>query len=115
MPQTGGRTVNKFLSDVTLLFFVSLGVVVGGSFTGGIAAALTGELPMSTMKTLAERLKLWGAVASLGGAFYTLQTLEAGLLEGQLRGVIRQLLYIIAAFAGAQLGLILIYRLVGKP
>jgi len=107
--------MSKFASDVTLLFFVALGVVVGGALSAAIAAVVTGQLPMSTMKTVAERLKLWAAVAALGGTFYTLQALEAGFLDGQLRNVARQVLYIVAAFAGAQLGLIIIYRFLGEP
>jgi hypothetical protein len=66
------------------------------------------------MTSIAERLKLWAAVAALGGTFYTLQALESGLTEGP-RGLLRQVAYIVAAFAGAQFGLSLIYQLTGEP
>lgn len=106
--------MNRFVVDLVLSFFIAMGVVIGGSALGGVGATLVGELPLRTMATLAERLKLWGLVTALGGTFFTLQTLETGIFTGQLRLVVRQLGFIISAFAGAHLGYLLIYHLAGS-
>lgn len=63
--------MSELASDLTYAFFISLGVVTGGSIIGALACALTGDLPMQTVAVLAERLKIWGMVVSLGETFST--------------------------------------------
>lgn len=94
-----------------ITFFVAMGTVVGASLAGGMAAALTGKLPLTTMAGMAYRLKFWGTLAALGGAINTLEALESGLAAGELHAVLRQVVYILAAFAGAHAGYLLIVSL----
>lgn len=103
--------MNPLVVELVLSFFIAMGVVMGGSVLGGLGAFLMGELPLQTMAKLAERLKLWGLVAALGGTFFALQTLETGFLKGQPRMVIRQILFILSAFWGAHAGYLLIRNL----
>ena len=105
--------VIKLLHDLTLSFFLSMGVVLGGALFGSLAAYATGSLPLHTMTVLAERLKIWGLVSALGGTFFALKTIEVGLFEGQPTTVIKQLLFIASAFGGAHLGYLIILALGG--
>lgn len=105
--------MNKFAGDLILSFFIALGVVLGGAFIGGLATLVVPEPPLQTMRILAERLKIWGAVAALGGTFYTIRTIETGLLGGQLSLAARQILLVISAFGGAQAGFYLVVYLAG--
>lgn len=91
-------------------------MIAGGALIGSISAALTGQGPFRTMTHLAQDLKIWAAVAAIGGTFTSLQALESGLLEGQIATVIKQLGFIFSAFAGAHIGYVLILTLTGgKP
>lgn len=109
----GGPNMNKFVSDLYLSFFIALGVVVGGAVIGSLATLLVPAPPLRTMQLLADRLKLWGAVAALGGTFYTIRTIETGISGGQLTVAVKQILYVVSAFSGAQLGYYLISVLSG--
>ncbi|HHV58065.1 MAG TPA: sporulation protein [Firmicutes bacterium] len=100
------------LRQLFFTFSIALGVVLGGTFLGGLSATLSGQPPGETMLNLAERIKVWAIVVALEGTFSIFQALEAGLLYGQLRPVARQLVYILAAFLGAHLACLLVAWLV---
>ncbi|MDN5347747.1 MAG: hypothetical protein PWP65_1311 [Clostridia bacterium] len=102
-----------FLPRLLLIFFTALGVVVGAALVGSLAAVLVGQAPLRTMARLALEIKIWAVAAAIGGTFAALEVLEIGLFEGQFRALIKQLLYIIAAFAGAQAGYFIIAALTG--
>lgn len=99
---------SNYVYTLLLDFLIALGVVVGGSAIGALSALLTFRPPLHVMADLAERLKIWGLVAALGGTFSTIRTLESGLFTGQLGVVARQLTIILSAFLGAHLGYTLI-------
>ena len=94
--------------DLLLTFCIALGVVTGGALVGALGALVWGETPMTTLVELAGRLKIWGMVAALGGTFDSIRNLESGFLQGQLRVVAKQSLFIATAFLGAHLGFLLI-------
>ena len=48
-------------------FFISLGVLLGGSIIGGLAAFFTGQAPMTTVFRLSDSLRIWAIVAAIGG------------------------------------------------
>lgn len=106
--------MGEFARDLALSFAAALGMVVGGALAGGFVSLLTGGLPLETMDTLSRRLKLWATVASVGGALVAFQTLESGFVEGELRFMVRQLILICVAFAGAHLGQVLVAAVAGK-
>lgn len=103
----------SFGQRILLVFFTSLGVVLGASLVGSLAAVLTGQPPIKTMLKLAYEIKIWAIVAAIGGTFTTIEILESGIFEGQVMAVIKQLLYLVSAFTGAQLGYSLIITLAG--
>lgn len=105
--------MENFFVRFLLIFLTALGLILGGALTGSVSAALSGHSPLRTMAELAKELKIWAAVAAIGGTFHSLQTLETGLLEGQLKMVVKQLGFFFAAFAGAHLGYIMVMTLVG--
>lgn len=105
--------MTKITGDLVLTFFIALGVVLGGSIIGSLGATLAGRYPLETMVNLARQIKVWAVLVALGGTFPSLYALEAGLLEGQLQAVARQLLFILVSFCGAQLGYMLMLLLKG--
>lgn len=102
--------------------FIAAGVVIGGSLAGGLARLAfiqvplpsPSSLPVSSLPDLANRLKLWGTFAALGGTFTALQNLESGLLGRSFGVAATQLLLILSAFAGAHLAYLAI-RLLADP
>ncbi|MDN5326472.1 MAG: hypothetical protein PWP41_1168 [Moorella sp. (in: firmicutes)] len=102
-----------FLPKLLLIFFTALGVVLGAAIVGSLAAILVGQPPLRTMTRLALEIKIWAIAAAMGGTFSAIEILGQGLLEGQFRILIKQLLFIIVAFFGAQVGYWLIQNLAG--
>lgn len=103
--------MENFLIRLLYIFFTAFGMITGGCFIGSISAGLIGQGPLRMMVELANDLKIWAAVAAIGGTFGSLQTLETGLLKGQLHTVVKELGFIFAAFAGSHLGYLLIRSL----
>ncbi len=104
-----------FARELAVTFGVALGMVAGGALAGAMVALLAGGLPMDTMASLAQRLKLWATVAALGGAIATFhEVLETGIVQGEVTKLVRQMLLLAMAFAGAHLGSVLITAAGGK-
>jgi Sporulation protein YtrH len=97
-----------------LHFFVAMGMVLGGSLVGGVAAVLTHGRPTDTMMMLADQLKIWALVSTLGGTMDTIRVIETGLLGLNLGPVARQFMYLVAAFLGCQVGYLLVRWGVGR-
>jgi hypothetical protein len=91
-----------------------MGIILGASLLGSFAAVLIKEPPMSTMLKLAREIKIWAIVAAIGGTFYTFEIIESGLFKGEVRPLVKQLLYIFFAIVGTQAGYYLIVVLAGK-
>jgi len=105
--------MSKFFVNGIFNFFIALGVILGGCLFGSVAATLTGQPPLKVMAELAQRLKIWALVVALGGTFSSFRVIELGLVQGEVRAVVRQLAYIFIAFCGAHLGYIIISLLEG--
>lgn len=103
-------------STLITTFFIALGVILGGSTLGALAAFLsTQQPPLYTMLELAEKLKIWALVAALGGSFGAFKAIEIGFLSGQPAEIFKQLALITSAFSGAHLGYLLLkYSLGGN-
>ncbi|TCS83589.1 YtrH family sporulation protein [Tepidibacillus fermentans] len=104
--------MGTFITNLIMSFLLAFGVVIGGSLFGGIGAFLTHQPPILTIKQLSNDLKIWALVVSLGGTFDSFKTFESGLFDGNLSGMIRQLLMIITGLAGAYSGRIAILWLI---
>lgn len=105
--------METFWQKFLLIFFTALGVVLGAALVGSLAAGFTGQPPVKTMTTLAQDIKIWAIVAAIGGTFTTLEVLELGLFQGEILALIKQLLYLMAGFTGAQVGHFLIISMAG--
>lgn len=101
------------MQKIILVFFTSLGVLLGGTLIGGIGGTLTKQSPVKIMCELAEDIKLWAVAAAIGGTFSNLRMLEGGFMQGKISLVIKQLITLMVAFLGAQLGIWIITVLTG--
>ncbi|NLW07122.1 MAG: hypothetical protein GX039_03945 [Clostridia bacterium] len=105
--------MDDFLAKLLLSFFTALGVVLGAAIIGSLAAILVGHPPLRTMTRLALEIKIWAIAAAMGGTFSAIEIISQGLMQGHIRVLAKQLLFIIMAFIGAQLGYWLIQVLAG--
>ena len=53
---------------------------------------------------MASFVKVWAIAIALGGSFNSLKMFEKGLLQGEIRAMAREVIYIICAMAGANCG-----------
>lgn len=96
--------MENFEHKIVLIFFTALGVMLGSVMVGSLAAVLVREPPMAVMLKLARDMKIWAITAAIGGTFSTFEIFESGLFSGEVRAVVKQILYITSALAGTQLG-----------
>ncbi len=104
----------SFITNIILNFFIALGVIMGGSLFGALAATIIGQPPFKTMLIIADSIKIWAIAVALGGTFSSFRVLEQGLFKGEIKSLIKQLLYVFFAMGGAQLGYFLLYMLRGR-
>ncbi len=102
-----------FYQNVLYNFFISLGVIIGGSIFGGLAATLTGNPPLKTMLELCDKIKIWAIIVALGGTFPSFKVLEVGIFNGEIRGLAKQVIFILSALVGAHIGHKLIFLFEG--
>lgn len=102
----------SFWTTIILDFFIALGVVLGGTILGGIAAFVLDEYPMGHMLRLAEQLKIWAMVATIGGTFDTIKTFEINIMGGQINIALQHLIFVLSAFIGAHSGTIIVRWLI---
>ncbi|HLV09883.1 MAG TPA: YtrH family sporulation protein [Halanaerobiales bacterium] len=86
------------------VFFIALGVVLGGSFIGSIGGLLIRESPLKIMASIADDIKLYAIICAIGGTFTNLRLLEGVLFRGNLMIIFELFFILLSAFLGAQLG-----------
>ncbi len=79
--------MEKFSTKIVIIFFTALGVMLGSALIGSIAAVFTGENPARIMLKIAKDIKIWAIVAAIGGTFSSIEVLESGIFEGQIKAV----------------------------
>ena len=97
-----------FLPAFINSFFISFGVLLGGSLIGGLAAFITGQPPLTHVFRLSEGLRIWAIVAAIGGTFDAVYSFERGIFHGATKDLFKQILIIISALGGAQAGALII-------
>jgi hypothetical protein len=95
-------------------FLVALGVTLGGSLSGAAASLLVGGHPMDRLRFLADEMRLWGILVAMSGSFEPLRGIEQGIFAGQGRALLRQVVLLLVAMLGANLGYYLLQHLAGR-
>lgn len=93
-----------FISNILYSFLIAFGVIIGASLFAGIGALINNHPPFKTMLDVSKSIKIWAVAVGLGGTFSSFQVIEQGLLKGEIKSVIKQITYIIAALTGSNLG-----------
>ena len=101
------------LTRLVTVFFIALGVVIGGTFIGGLSALFTKDSPLKLMDEIAQRIELYAVVSSIGGTFKNLRLLEGSIFQGELSIIIQQVLVLVIGFIGANVGVLIIKGLTG--
>lgn len=83
-------------------YFVAIGVLLGGSIIGGLAAFITGEPLLTEIANTAGKVRIWAIIAAIGGTFDTVYSFEKGFLEGGTKDLFKQFLLILSAMGGAK-------------
>lgn len=97
-----------FYVSIIQNFFIAFGVVIGGSVFAGISAIVTDNPPLRTMINIASSIKIWAMAIALGGTFASFDIINKSLFEGEIKSIVKQLIYILAALLGANTGYIII-------
>lgn len=105
--------MDTFFNKMLLIFFTALGIMIGATLVGSLAAVLVREPPVATMLKLARDIKIWAIATAIGGTFSTFEIFESGLFQGEFRAVVKQMFYIISALGGTQAGYYLLVALCG--
>ncbi|HBV97935.1 MAG: hypothetical protein JL50_07385 [Peptococcaceae bacterium BICA1-7] len=103
--------MNTFENKLLLIFFTAFGIMIGSVLVGALAAVIVREPPVAVMLKLSRDMKIWAIAAAIGGTFSTFEVFESGLFNGEVRAVVKQMLYIASALAGTQAGYYLILAL----
>ncbi len=101
---SGKEEIMEFIKHSIMYYFIAFGVLFGGTLFGGLAAFITKQPPIYTMFDYADRLKIWALVVALGGTFDSIKVFEAGIFDGNMTSLVKQIIYIFIAMAGAYTG-----------
>lgn len=93
-----------FIPSLIESYLIALGVIVGGSIVGSLAAFLTGNPPLTSIYRISNLIRIWAIIAAIGGTFDTVYSFERGFLDGETKDVFKQFLLILFAMGGAQTG-----------
>ncbi|SHJ69164.1 Sporulation protein YtrH [Geosporobacter subterraneus DSM 17957] len=97
-----------FTANLIYNFFIAFGVVIGASVFAGLSALLNNHPPLNTMIDVSQSIKIWAVAVALGGTFPSFEVIEQGIIKGEMKSVIKQIIYIFTALTGANLGCIFI-------
>jgi len=106
--------MESFAQKLILVFFTACGIVLGAALIGSLAAIIVRQPPVETMIRLAREIKIWAIIAAIGGVLSTVEIFESVIFRGEVKTVVKQLLYILSGFSGAELGHFLILALAGE-
>jgi len=105
--------MHAFLPKMVLVFFTAFGIMIGACLMGSLAALLFREPPITIMITLAKEIKIWAIVPAIGGTFSMFDALESGIFKGDVRAVVKQILFVLSSFSGTHLGYYVVVNLTG--
>src|SRR3712207_187358 len=99
----GNKNMEKFFASIIYSFFISFGIVLGGSLFATFGAIINGNSPLKIMLNVANSIKIWAIATALGGTFSSFEIFEEGLFNGNFKSIGKQIIYIIFAFIGANM------------
>ncbi|WP_249168720.1 YtrH family sporulation protein [Alkaliphilus sp. B6464] len=94
----------NFYTSIVHNFLIAFGVVIGASVFAGIGAIITDYPPLKLMLNISSSIKIWAMAIAIGGTFSSFEVIEKGLFEGELKSIIKQIIYILVALLGANTG-----------
>lgn len=97
--------MSNFISSIIYSFFISLGVLLGATFFAGVGALINNDPPLKTMMDLASSIKIWAVATALGGTFSSFEVIEGGIFKGEIGALIKQIIYILSALIGMNIGM----------
>ncbi len=96
--------MSSFIGNLIYNFLISFGVIVGASVFAGIAAIFNNDPPLKSMFNIADSVKIWAVAIALGGTFNSFEIIEKGILKGEVKLIIKQVVFILIALLGANVG-----------
>lgn len=57
--------------------------------------------PLKAMTDMTVFVKVWAIAIALGGSFDSLKMFEKGILKGEIRGMVKEVIFIVIAMVGA--------------
>ncbi|MBU5676331.1 YtrH family sporulation protein [Alkaliphilus sp. MSJ-5] len=96
--------MSNFYTSIVHNFLIAFGVVIGASVFAGIGAIITDYPPLKLMLNISSSIKIWAMAIAIGGTFSSFAVIEKGLFEGELKSIIKQIIYILVALLGANTG-----------
>lgn len=107
--KTGDGCMNEaFFPTFFNCYFIALGIMFGGALIGGLAAFITGEPLFTEIAKISSRIRIWAIIAAIGGTFDTVYSFERGFLDGGMRDLFKQFLWILSAMGGAKTAALII-------
>lgn len=105
---------SAWLGQILSNFLIAMGITLGGALSGAAASLLVGGHPLDRIRFLSDELRYWGILVAVSGSFEPLRNLEQGLFAGQMRVMLRQIVYLLVAMLGAHVAYLLLQHLAGK-
>lgn len=96
--------MSLFLNNIISNLLIAFGVIVGASAFAGLAALINNQPPFKTMIDIGNTTKIWAVAVALGGTFSSFEIFEEGIFKGEIKAILKQILYILIALIGANLG-----------
>jgi hypothetical protein len=104
----------QLLSKMSQDFLVAFGVVLGAAMMIGIHSILTFKSPSTSMLNMVATVKIWAVVVAIGGTIDPFRVIESNFMYGHISPAVKQIMQILSAFLGAQLGTELIRWICGE-
>ncbi|SDN05331.1 YtrH family sporulation protein [Sediminibacillus halophilus] len=98
----------RFVFSLIHCYFIALGVIMGGSIIGSIGYLATGDPLLTSVITVARKLRIWAIVAAIGGTFDAISNFEKGIFQGSTLDIVKQVLLIVTAMGGVQTSILVI-------
>lgn len=98
----------KVITLITPPLFLAFGVTLGGGLLGALGHWLAGQPNVADASQIAFKIRIWAVAVAIGGALTALENFEKSLSAKALVDLAKGGLTLLAAYAGAELGYLLL-------